>query len=175
VGAVNAALEQRFQAGKLVLGASASALVLDRKQLAARGLALDTVADSAREALLAQPQIAAAYTREELASGSRAGAPLFEAMRKAWHPEVSGDVQFALRPHWMFGNAGATHGSPYEYDTHVPLLAWGPHWVQPGRRDARVEVADLAPTLAAVLRVPAPAGSEGRPLRLDRRPSVATP
>ena len=166
VAAVNAALEQRFQAPKLVVGASASALLLDRRQLAARGLALDTVAEAAREALLAQPAIAAAYTRQELASGSRAGAPLFDGMRNTWHPDVSGDVQYALQPYWMFGNAGTTHGSPYEYDTHVPLLAWGPRWVKAGRRDARVEIADLAPTLAAILRVPPPGGSEGRPLRL---------
>jgi Type I phosphodiesterase / nucleotide pyrophosphatase len=168
VAAVNGALEQRFQAPRLVMGASASALVLDRRQLAARGLALDAVAAAAREALLAQPGIAVAYTRQELASGSRAGAPLFEAMRKTWHPDISGDVQYATQPWFMFGNSGATHGSPYEYDTHVPLLVWGPAWVQPGRRADRVETADIAPTLAGVLRVGVPAASEGRPLPLAR-------
>jgi arylsulfatase A-like enzyme len=145
---------------------SASALVLDRGLLAARGLAPDAVAGAAREALLAQPQIAAAYTRPELESGSRAGAPLFEAMRKTWHREVSGDVQYALKPYWMFGSSSnvATHGSPYEYDTHVPLLLWGPKWVKPGAVPARVEVADIAPTLARVLGLPPPPASEGRPL-----------
>ncbi|MBC5783223.1 alkaline phosphatase family protein [Ramlibacter sp. USB13] len=168
LAAVNAALEKRFDAPRLVQAMSASALVIDRKQLAARGLALDAVADAAREALLAQPPIAAAYTRRELASGSRAGAPLFEAMRNTWHPDVSGDVQYALQPYWMFGNAGSTHGSPYEYDTHVPLLAWGPSWVHAGPRDARAEIADIAPTLAGILGIPAPAGNQGKPLRLAR-------
>jgi hypothetical protein len=138
--------------------------VLDRSLLAARGLDAEAVANAAREALLAQPQIAAAYTRKELASGSRAGAPLFDAMRKTWHREVSGDVQYALKPYWMFGSSIATHGSPYEYDTHVPLLLWGPKWVKAGAVPARVEIADIAPTLARVLGLPPPPASEGRPL-----------
>lgn len=168
VAAVNAALEPRFGAPRLVVGLSASGLVLDRAQVAARGLDAAAVADAAREALLAQPGIAAAFTRRELESGSRAGAPLFDAMRKTWHRERSGDVQYAPKPHWMFGSAVATHGSPHEYDTHVPILLWGPRWVRPGARPGRVEVVDIAPTLAGVLRLPVPAASEGRPLPLAR-------
>src|SRR5205085_4632528 len=60
LAAVNTAVEQRFQAPKLVAGMSASALVLDRRQIAARGLDADAVADAARDALLAQAGIAAA-------------------------------------------------------------------------------------------------------------------
>jgi arylsulfatase A-like enzyme len=168
VNAVNTALEQRFGVPKLVAYPSASALVLDRKLVAARGLDADAVADAARDALLAQPQLAAAFTRRELESGSRAGAPLFDAMRRTWHRDVSGDVQYALKPYWMFGSSTsiATHGSPYEYDTHVPLLVWGPRWVKPAAIGSRVDVVDIAPTLARLLGVPAPAASEGRPLPL---------
>jgi arylsulfatase A-like enzyme len=46
----------------------------------------------------------------------------------------------------------------------VPLLAWGPRWVAPGRRDGRAEVIDIAPTLAKVLGIRPPAASEGKPL-----------
>jgi predicted AlkP superfamily pyrophosphatase or phosphodiesterase len=168
LAAVNTALEQRHGVPRLAMGMSASAILLDRKLVAARGLDAEAVALSAREALLAQPAIAAAYTRGELASGSRAGAPLFDQMRKTWNSEVSGDVQYALKPYFMFGSSTniATHGSPYEYDTHVPVLAWGPRWVKPGPVAQRVEVADIAPTVARLLGIAAPAGSEGRPLPL---------
>lgn len=165
---VNTALEQRFQMPKLAASLSASALVLDRKAIAARGLDFDAVAAAARDALLAQPQFAAAYTRKELREGIRGRGPFYEEMRKTWHPDVSGDVQYATRPFWMFGTSVSTHGSPYEYDTHVPILVWGPAWVQPGARSVRVETADIAPTLARLLRVPAPPASEGRPLPLSR-------
>ena len=60
----------------------------------------------------------------------------------------------------------STHGSPHAYDSHVPLLFYGPRWVKPGRIDARVEIADVAPTLAVILGVPAPSASEGKPLPL---------
>ncbi|MGV3494681.1 MAG: alkaline phosphatase family protein [Ramlibacter sp.] len=166
LAAVNNALEQRFGVPKLARGLSASAILLDRGLLAQRGLPPEAVALAAREALLAQPAVAAAYTRGELLAGSRAGAPLFDAMRRTWHPEVSGDVQFALKPHWMFGSAVATHGSPHAYDSHVPLLFWGERWAAGGEVTRRVELVDLAPTLARVLGIATPAASEGRPLPL---------
>lgn len=168
--AVDAALEQRFHAGKLTFGLSASAVLLDRAAIARHALDFDAVAQEARAAVLAQPGIAAAYTRRELASGSRAGSALFGQMRNSWHPAVSGDVQFALQPYWMFGNAGATHGSPYPYDTHVPLLLWGPRWLAAGGHEGRIAMADLAPTLARVLGIPAPAASQGRVLPVLRTP-----
>lgn len=162
---INEGLAQRFGEGRWV-NVSASSLMMDRKLIAQRQLDPDTVAEEARRLLLAEPGFGAAYTRRELLSGSLAGAPFFEAMRKSWHPDVSGDVQYTLKPNWMFGSAVATHGSPHPYDTHVPIMVYGPRWVKSGRIDTRVEVADIAPTLARLLRVPAPAASEGRPLPL---------
>jgi arylsulfatase A-like enzyme len=66
----------------------------------------------------------------------------------------------------MFGSSAsvATHGSPHAYDTHVPLLMYGPRWVRPGRNEAPVFVVDIAPTLARLLNIPAPATVQGRVL-----------
>jgi hypothetical protein len=163
---VNAELEKRFGVPRLVPFISALALVVDRKLVAERGLSLDAVAAVARDALVTEPHVAAAYTRAELAAGSRAGAPFFTPMQRSWHRELSGDVQFVLKPGFQMSSNIATHGSPHPYDTHVPLLVWGPRWVQAGRIDSRVEIADIAPTLARLLGIPAPAQSEGKPLPL---------
>jgi len=163
---VNAGLEQRFGVPRVAPFISGSALVLDRRLLAERGLDLDAVAAAARELLVQEPGIAASYTRRELQSGSRSGAPFFDAMRRSWHREISGDVPYVLRANWMAGAAVATHGSPHAYDTHVPILVWGPRWVKPGQVDARVEVNDIAPTLARLLGIPAPSSAEGRALPL---------
>lgn len=162
---VNAGLEKQFGPGKWLLGMSAASLLLNKQLIAQKNLDLNTVAEEARKLWLAVPGIGTAYTRSELLSGSRAGDLYFDASRKSWHPDVAGEVQFTLKPNWMFTSSSiTTHGSPHEYDTHVPLLFWGPGWVRPGRVDAAVEIVDIAPTLAKMLRVPAPAASEGKPL-----------
>ena len=163
---INAGLAQRFGTGRWAIGSSASALLLNGPLIARQGLDRDSVADEARRLLLAEPGIAAAYTRRELLAGTRTGAPWFEAMRKSWHAQVSADVQYTVKPYWMFGTAVATHGSPHPYDTNVPMLFYGPRWIKPGRMEQRIEVVDLAPTLARLLGVPAPSASEGRPLPL---------
>ncbi len=174
LGRMNEAMEKQFGEGKW-LGFSGSSLLVNRTLLAQKKLDANTLAEAARTLVLAEPGIAAAYTRAELQSGSQAAAPFFAQMRKSWHPEVSGDVQFTVKPHWMVGTGyAATHGSPHAYDTHVPIALYGPRWVQPGRIDTPVQVVDIAPTLARWLQVAAPARSEGTPLPV-RAPAQAAP
>lgn len=169
---LNAGLAQRFGEGPWVTGISASSLLLDKKTLAQKGADSAQVADEARRLLLAEPGFAAAYTRRELLASvaplGATGAPFFAAMRRSWHPDVSGEVQFVLQPNWMFASSSnvTTHGSPHAYDTQVPLLLYGPRWVRPGRVDVRVDMVDLAPTLARFLKLAPPPGFEGKPLPL---------
>lgn len=162
---LNAGLVQRFGEGNWALGFSAQAIALNKALIAEKKLDFKQVAEEGRKILMTEPGVAAVYTRAELESGSRAGAPLFEPMRKSWNREVSADLQIALKPYWMYGGGNmTTHGSPYSYDTNVPLLLYGPAWVTPGRIDTRVEVVDLAPTLARLLGIPAPSSCEGKVL-----------
>jgi predicted AlkP superfamily pyrophosphatase or phosphodiesterase len=161
---VNAELAQSFGATPLVQSSPASSLVVDRKLMADRGLDLDRVAELARESLLREPAVAAAYTRRELERGSLPDAPFFAAARRSWHPDVSGQVQYVLKQNWIISSNAATHGSPYPDDSQVPMLLWGPPWVRAGRVDTPVAVVDLAPTLARVLGLPAPPANEGKPL-----------
>lgn len=161
LGRINAGLEKRFGAldsGKWAMGFSGSSLLLDKKQMALNKADPAAVAQEAKSLLLAEPAMAAAYTRAELLAVAAPGAPLFSAMRNAWHPDVSGDVQYALKPNWMFASTVtvATHGSPYAYDTQVPLLVYAPGWYKPGRLDTPVDMASMAPTLAQLLGVARP-------------------
>ena len=127
------------------------------------------MAAEACQLLLAEPGIGAAYTRQELDSNSRTGAPFFEQMRYSWHSEVSGDLQFVVKLNWMItGSAAATHGSPHAFDTHVPLLVYGPKWVKPGRIDTPVEMVSLAPTLAQWLGVARPQVAEAEVLPVPK-------
>jgi Type I phosphodiesterase / nucleotide pyrophosphatase len=163
---LNAGLAQKFGEGKWAVGISANGVVLDGPLLERRKVDRNAFYDEARRILLTEAGIQAVYTRAELASGSRAGAPLFDAIRKSWDRERSADLQFALKPYWMMttGTAATTHGSAHPYDTNVPIMLYGPRWIAAGRSDVRVEVADIAPTLAQMLAIPAPSASEGKPL-----------
>ncbi|MEZ0306416.1 MAG: alkaline phosphatase family protein [Ramlibacter sp.] len=166
---INTGLAQKFGEGKWVTGYSSASLLLDKKLIAQKQVDANAVAEEARRLLLTEKGFDTAYTRAELLSGSRAGAPFFEASRMAWHPDVSGDVQFTLKANHMFASSSgsaATHGSPHPYDTQVPILVYGPRWVKPGRIDDRVAVNDIAPTLSKLLQVAAPSSSEGKALPL---------
>jgi predicted AlkP superfamily pyrophosphatase or phosphodiesterase len=59
------------------------------------------------------------------------------------------ELVITLTPFSIFSGIVATHGSPYDYDTHVPLIFSGP-WFAPGRYTEFVRTVDLAPTLAEI-------------------------
>jgi hypothetical protein len=165
LAALEAGLAARFGPGPWVRGWSAHGILLERARAGERGIGAQALDQEARRVLAADPAVAAAFSRAELESGA-AAEPYLAQARKSWHPELSADLQVIPKPGWMFGSypTGTTHGSPHDYDTHVPVLFYGPKWVRRGRVDERVEVTDIAPTLARLLGVPPPSSSEGRPL-----------
>jgi predicted AlkP superfamily pyrophosphatase or phosphodiesterase len=117
--------------------------------------------DVIRDALLAVDFIADVYKRTDLENGiapGRYGAGALLSFNRV----RSGDVFYHVKPRWIErARTGSTHGSPYTYDTHVPLL-WFGIGVTPGVRTERVGVDDLAPTLAHILGISAPPQSQGR-------------
>ncbi|MGS0758955.1 alkaline phosphatase family protein, partial [Roseateles sp. GG27B] len=74
--------------------------------------------------------IADVFTLAQLQSDDRS-TPYLEAMRRSWHPDRAAPLQIVVKPGWLFGSrpGGSSHGTPYAYDTHVPILAWGPRWI----------------------------------------------
>jgi hypothetical protein len=84
----------------------------------------------------------------------------------SYFPARSGQLYYELHPYVLLSEekTGADHGSPWPYDAHVPLL-WLGAGILPGIRTEPVSIADVAPTLAALLGVSQPGGSQGRVLR----------
>lgn len=78
-----------------------------------------------------------------------------------YYPKRSGDIQYLLKPGYLLGSeTGTTHGSPYTYDTHIPLVWYGWH-VKPGKTNREIHMTDIAPTISAMLRIQMPNGSIG--------------
>jgi predicted AlkP superfamily pyrophosphatase or phosphodiesterase len=95
-----------------------------------RDRAEELLADWARS----RPEVAGAWTRTHLLSEPPTDV-IGQHVRRSFHPERSGDVMLVFKPyHFVWSlTEGTTHGSPYPYDTHVPLMVYGPK-AEPGVR-----------------------------------------
>jgi hypothetical protein len=96
------------------------------------------------------------------------GTPLLESVARAFHPTRSGDVMVVQKQFYYFDDDpnyyAAMHGSPYSYDTYVPVAVFAPG-VAPKMSFEPVAPGQIAPTLAALLRIKPPSGcSCGPPL-----------
>jgi predicted AlkP superfamily pyrophosphatase or phosphodiesterase len=133
-------------------------LYVNRRRVAVRETTVEKVEAALTRWLSKQPGVAAAVTREELL---RDGGPaeFAESLRLSYYPERSGDVMLLPRSHCLLSSsylAGTTHGSPYAYDTHVPLVVMGTG-VTPAVRKDRVSPEHLAVLLARSLGIKPPA------------------
>lgn len=122
-----------------------------------------------KDAILASGLPLEVFTRSDIMAGLLPKTALAQKVQNGFNPERSGDVVIVPPPHWVFApkgdraEYGTDHGSPYTYDSHVPLLFWGagiaarvvPRPVTPN---------DVAPTLAHILGTALPNRSEGTPL-----------
>jgi hypothetical protein len=83
-------------------------------------------------------------------------------LNNGYYPPRNGDIQFILQPNHMeaYSTTGTTHGLWNPYDSHIPLLWYG--WgIKQGKTNRETYMTDIAPTLAALLRIQAPNGNVG--------------
>jgi len=92
------------------------------------------------------------------------GHDMYEKLKRGFHNRLSGDILYTLLPGWVeYDQTGSTHGSGYEYDTHVPLvfMGWG---VKPGSTYEPVDIEDIAPTVSGILKITWPQATTGNPI-----------
>jgi len=109
------------------------------------------------DAAMAQPGVATVYRAEELRGRPATQSPTLRAMSLSYFPGRNGDLFIVPKPYWLMDSTppgktrsyGTGHGTPYNYDQHVPVLFMG-FGIQPGQYFQSVTPADVAPTLAAL-------------------------
>jgi hypothetical protein len=158
--AVQRALEKRFGEGEWISGTGEFDFYLNRDLIAGKKLSQSEVEQVAADALLAIPHVFRVYTRAGLMNGPPPD-PVTGKVLNGFNVQRSGDVWVLLDPYWIAAAKGTTHGSPFVYDIHVPLMFMGPG-IRAGRYFDPVAENDIAPTLAAILGVQFPSGSVGR-------------
>lgn len=114
-----------------------------------------------RDWVLAQPHVVAAMTRDQLL-GDTEDSQLSNLMRRSFHARRSGDVMFVIQPYFINGTAATTHGSPWHYDRHVPLMVVGD--VHRSCVGESVSPASIATTISRLLRIEFPSMSGAPPL-----------
>jgi arylsulfatase A-like enzyme len=106
------------------------------------------------------PAIMSAFDLEELPE-TPIPVKIKEMVTNGYNQKLSGDIQFVFNPGWFDGySKGTTHGSWNPYDSHIPLLWYG--WkIKPGKTNRETYMTDIAPTVAAMLRIQMPNGAVG--------------
>lgn len=169
IPSVNETLKKQFNVSRnLVLAFWNPGVYVDHSVRQELGLDAVEVERALADALTQVPGIAMAFPRSDLLRGLGGQSRVHKLVQNAFHAQRSGDVMIVQQPlsylYFAPDKFAAMHGSPYSYDTHVPLMFVGPR-IPVGHRVSRpVSPCDVAPTIAQYLGIEAPSGSVGTPL-----------
>ena len=161
--AVEAALGKRYGVAKWVTNIGETGLYLNLEAIESKKLDRAEVNRVAADAAMTVPHVFRTYTREQLLNGQFQDDPIGRRVLNGFFAQRSPDIEVLLDPYWITSSSGASHSTPFGYDTHVPVVFLGAT-IRPGHYDEPVTVNDVAPTLATLLAIETPAGSIGRAL-----------
>ncbi|HVM60967.1 MAG TPA: alkaline phosphatase family protein [Verrucomicrobiae bacterium] len=165
---LNTFLGKRFSEAKYAVSWYSPTVNFDPGVIAAKGLKREDVENAAAEFLQDYPGVHTVFTRTQLLNGTVPPTRFGLLAARSWNRQLSGDLFIIQKQGWyLFGESGeycTNHGSPWSYDTHVPLVFMGKDWIKPGEYGQPVEIVDLAPTLSTILGIRFPSGAEGHVL-----------
>ena len=160
---MNEALVKRFGPGSWLLPGPVTMTYLNLELIREHRLDAAVVERVAADAAMTEPHIARVYTRHELASGQVQEDAIGTAASLGFYGPRYGDLLILTEPYYLFDATGTSHGTPYNYDNHVPVIFLGAG-IKPGIYPEKIAVNDVAPTVASILGVDQPSGSIGRTL-----------
>ena len=159
VAAVDSTLKARFGDEEWMEGF----MVLNRKLVSEKGLNREALQRVMAEAANEYPGVYHAYTAHDLATQEYTQG-MAELIQNGYHIKESPDLLVVLDPGWQGGGAqGTSHGSGWNYDTHVPILFYG--WgVKHGNSVRYMTITDIAPTISMLLNMRMPNAATGQPI-----------
>ncbi|HVN58548.1 MAG TPA: alkaline phosphatase family protein [Bacteroidales bacterium] len=149
--------------GDWVKGYFQKQVFLNRTLIEDAKIPLEEIQKKAARFLVQFSGVASAYPYSAF-EASDFGDGLQKKIVSNFTPQRSGDIIITLNPGWVEKNDDVTDSnSPYEYDSHVPLVWYG--WaVNRATVTRKVSITDIAPTLSSLCRVPNPNACTGEPL-----------
>ncbi len=116
------------------------------------------------EFLISQPGISEAYPSDVIKYQSFNSDDYKKLIQNGYKHTISGNVAILLEPAWMdFSEKGTTHGSAYNYDTHIPIVFYG-SGIKQGECYQHVNITQIAPTISEILEINQPNGCVSQPL-----------
>ncbi|MEH6558588.1 MAG: alkaline phosphatase family protein [Oceanicoccus sp.] len=113
--------------------------------------------------------VSQAISSAALQGGDLPDTAVVRAVRNNFHPKRSGDIYIVFEANWFINDfdglvVAATHGSPWKYDTFVPVMFAGPS-IKPSQVSRRIHTVDIARTLSAYVGAKPPSGAVGNVLK----------
>ncbi|MBI2257682.1 MAG: alkaline phosphatase family protein [Flavobacteriia bacterium] len=166
---LNQLLKNEFQTERLVEEIENNNVYLNRELLANKNIQAEKVEELIANYLIQIDGIKTAYTRNQILFGD-ANDKWLSMIKKGYRHQESGDLIFVLEPGYLpkskpneNTHKGTSHGSAFNYDTHVPLLWYGNNI--PSQKIVHlVEITDIVPTLAPILKISLPSTCIGKPI-----------
>ncbi|MGA2540742.1 MAG: alkaline phosphatase PafA [Verrucomicrobiota bacterium] len=160
---VGANLTNRLQnkyGHSLILNYINQQIYLDAKSIELQKLDKSRVEEDIRDWLITEEGVADVISSRDLKKEAGSSA-IYGDLANGVYPSRSGDLTILLQSGWMEEEdklTATTHGTPYQYDTHVPILFWGwriPHLIC----DEPVTATEITPTLCQLLNIQFPSAS----------------
>ncbi len=147
----------------LVLNYSNFNLFFDKEKIKASGLELGKVKQAFKDYLMTQNQVKRVYTEEEILANTGNDYYL-NCIANGYDASQDGDMILLDKPGYIeYGATGTSHGTPYSYDTHVPIIFFG--WnIKAGEAHDRKVITQIAPTIAQKIKTAFPNGTEAEVL-----------
>jgi predicted AlkP superfamily pyrophosphatase or phosphodiesterase len=161
---VNIYLDRIYKKNNLAIQFINQQVYFDRNLIINAGLNIEEITkNTARYIKENIPGVRNVFTTEDLKSNINS-APYISFFRNGFFEKRCGDVFVNFMPYWIEERiVGAEHGSPYQYDTHVPLVWYG--WeIEKGETLDFINMTDVAPTLSVLLNIGLPGGCIGKPI-----------
>lgn len=140
-------------------------LYLNTEKITTAKIELKTIEHAIALALNELNGVALAVTSDAL--DKNYSNPVYKQIRNNHHSSRSGNIYLVQEPYWFLfekSAIAAMHGSPYRYDTHVPIIFMGPEII-PQKIYRTVHPVDVVPTLSELLNITPPALSSGTVLK----------
>ncbi|TRX56526.1 alkaline phosphatase family protein [Thalassomonas sp. M1454] len=150
---------------QLISNYSQPYVYLDHEVIKKHKLSIAVVQDKIASALMSMDDVFLTVASNRLATGDFPDTKLHRAILKNYSPKRSGDVYMVYKPHDFINNldglkVAVVHGSPWTYDTFVPVIFAG-KGIPAQHIYRKVNTVDVAPTLSAILNIKQPSANEG--------------